>query len=330
MYKTKPNMGMCNIMITGNPGVGKTTLAVHIGKLLYYYGFSNFFKNDKEKSEMTEISLESINKLKKNIILHSISDKLTNISKNLDLTTQNIKIRAIKSEVELLKDDFEELKKTESSINISLKDKNNINNINKKKSDDIIQIFTPSDFIAQYLGQTSQKTRDLLEKNRNKIIIIDEAYGFCCSEKNFFGKEALIEINTYMSEYPNEYLFIFCGYRDLLDNILEIQPGLERRIKYKFHMEKYEKSELIDIFSIMSKNLGKLPDNEIIKKLFDNIHFKNNAGDIEIIVSKLRNKIASYYWNKDPEEIEIKPIWIEEIIQEFKNCDSKFPDHLYC
>lgn len=322
-------MGMCNIMITGNPGVGKTTLAVHIGKLLYYYGFSNFF-NNKDRTDMAEISLESINKLKKNIILHSISDKISSISKNLDLTTQNVKIRSIKSEIEILKDDFEELKKAESSINISLKDKNNLNNINKKKSDEIIQIFTPSDFIAQYLGQTSQKTRELLEKNRNKIIIIDEAYGFCCSEKNFFGKEALIEINTYMSEYPNDYLFIFCGYKDLLNNILEIQPGLERRIKYKFHMERYDKSELLDIFLIMSKNLGKLPDIDILKKIFENVTFKNNAGDIEMIVSKLRNKIASYYWNKDVENIEINPIWIEEIINEYKDIDSQFPYHLYC
>ena len=36
IYKSKPSMGMSNIMISGDPGVGKTTLAVHISKLLYF------------------------------------------------------------------------------------------------------------------------------------------------------------------------------------------------------------------------------------------------------------------------------------------------------
>jgi len=312
-------MGMCNIMITGNPGVGKTTLAVHIGKLLYYYGFSNFF-NNKDRTDMAEISLESINKLKKNIILHSISDKISSISKNLDLTTQNVKIRSIKSEIEILKDDFEELKKAESSINISLKDKNNLNNINKKKSDEIIQIFTPSDFIAQYLGQTSQKTRELLEKNRNKIIIIDEFYGFM--KENFFAKEALIEINTYMSEYPNEYLFIFCGYKDMIEKtIFELQPGISRRIKYTFHLEKYNVNELVDIFISKSKKLGDIPNKNNLIDVFKNVKFKNNAGDIEIIISKLKDKRANYYWNikYDKNEIKISIDWIIEILDNYKN-----------
>lgn len=330
VYKTKPNMGMCNIMITGEPGVGKTTLAVHISKLLYYYGFSNFF-NNKDKLDIGEISLDSINKLKKNILLHNMSEKINNISKNLELTTQNAQIRSMKAEVLNLKEDYEELKKLETSLNISLKDKTSVNSINKKKSDDIISIFTPADFIAGYVGQTTIKTRDLLEKNRNKIIIIDEAYGFATSENNWFGKEALIEINTYMSEYPNEYLFIFCGYKDLLKkNILELQPGIDRRIKYKFNLEKYNKQELIDIFLYKSKSLGKLPDLMILMDIFENIKFNNNAGDIEIIVSKLRNKIACYYWDKDDQEIEIKKEWIQEILDDYRNHDFNFINHLYC
>lgn len=328
--KTKPCMGMCNIMISGDPGVGKTTLAVHISRLLYYYGFSNFFST-KDKLELSEISLDSINKLKKNILLHNMSEKINNISKSLELTSQNAQIRSIKSEMLNLKEDYDELKKLESTLNISLKEKSTINNVNRKKSDDIISIFTPADFIAGYVGQTTLKTRELLEKNRNKIIIIDEAYGFATSENNWFGKEALIEINTYMSEYPNEYLFIFCGYKDLLTkNILELQPGIDRRIKYKFNLEKYNINELIDIFIYKSKNLGNLPCREDLLVVFQNINFKNNAGDIEIIVSKLRNKIACYYWDKDYTNIEIDIKWIEEIIDIYKNKNDSFLYHLYC
>lgn len=330
IYKSKPSMGMSNIMISGDPGVGKTTLAVHISKLLYFYGFSNFFTT-KEKIDIGEISLESINKLKKNILLHNMSEKINNISKSLELTTQNAQIRSIKSEMINLKDDYEELKKLESSLNVSLKEKPNINIVNRKKSDDIICIFTPADFIAGYVGQTTIKTRELLEKNRNKIIIIDEAYGFATSENNWFGKEALIEINTYMSEYPNEYLFIFCGYKDLLTkNILELQPGIDRRIKYKFELEKYNKSELMDIFLLKSKNLGILPKKELLLNSFHNINFKNNAGDIEIIVSKLRNKIACYYWDKEFDKIEINIEWIENILEKYKNNYEYFLNHLYC
>lgn len=311
----KPSMGLCNIVITAGPGMGKTSLAVHISKLMYYFGFKNYFKNAVIKDD--DITIEHINKIKRNIYISSMTEKINNINKQVEIAPQNAHVRLIKSEMQQLKEEIDEFKKMETNVIHLQKDKDKIV---KKTNDPIYRIFTPADFIAGYVGQTTIKTREILEKNRNKVIIIDEAYGFATSKDNWFGKEALIEINNYMSEYPDEYMFIFCGYKDLIEkNIMELQPGIKRRIRYHFNIEKYTTEELVTMFRQKAKCYGTLPNNENLISLFKSVQLSNYGGDIDIIVLKLRAIIAEKCWSR----VIVKPVnieltWIEQSISDYK------------
>lgn len=324
VYEKKPKMGFSNVLITGDPGVGKTTLALYISKMMYYFGFDNFFKNEDIKTN-EDISLENLNKIKKTISYNNIIEKIKNINKNAELAPQNLYVKNIKFDINELKEEINFLKKIDNT-NINIKEMKDI-----YKKNNIVNIYTPSDFIAGYVGQTTIKTREILEKNRGKIIIIDEAYGFATSKDNWFGKEALIEINSYMSEYPDEYMFIFCGYKDLIKtNILDLQPGIERRIRYNFNISKYSVDDLVSIFLLKINKFGVIKNIDKLKSSFQNIKLKNYGGDIEIIVLKLRTIIANNYWNNSlniVKPIEIKQEWIDTVISEYK--ETKIYSTLY-
>ena len=157
---------------------------------------------------------------------------------------------------------------------------NNINNIDNKINYDqynnnnmLIKIANRQDFVAGYLGQTAMKTLKLLEDCRGKVLFIDEAYSLINGEKDSYGQEAVSILNQYMSEHRDEIIVIFSGYKDKLnETIFYYQPGLERRCKWNFNVEKYTGKELSQIFKLQLEKTGwnlDLDSCDQIKNFFD-------------------------------------------------------------
>lgn len=145
-------------------------------------------------------------------------------------------------------------------------------------SDINIKITNRQDFVAGFLGQTAIKTLKILEECRGKILFIDEAYSLINGDKDSYGQEAVAIINQFMSEHPNEIIVIFSGYKDKLnESIFHYQPGLERRCKWNFEIDKYNGDELSQIFKLQLKKSGWLLES----KLYDNIKdfFNKNVNN---------------------------------------------------
>lgn len=69
------------------------------------------------------------------------------------------------------------------------------------------------DLIDNYVGFTRLKTQKFLNDNKDKVIIIDEAYNICLINKNDdFGKESLDCIKAYANKHP-EHKIILIFYR---------------------------------------------------------------------------------------------------------------------
>lgn len=121
----------------------------------------------------------------------------------------------------------------------------------------IITVVNRSDFVAEYVGQTAIKTRELLESNLGKVVFIDEAYSLINGERDTFGMEALTILNQFMSEHSDEIIIIFAGYKNLMQKtIFNAQPGLRRRCAWVFDVESYTAEGLADIFKIQSVKNG--------------------------------------------------------------------------
>ena len=70
-------------------------------------------------------------------------------------------------------------------------------------------------------------------------MFIDEFYSMVYGEKDDYGKEALDELCTYMSENKDS-IVIAAGYADKIrNNIFSSQPGLQRRFGWVFEIDPY-------------------------------------------------------------------------------------------
>lgn len=159
---------------------------------------------------------------------------------------------------------------------------NNLKNVSER---DIISVVSRNDFVADYLGQTSGKTKKLLEENIGKVLFIDEAYSLLNDPRDAYGYECLNTLNLFLSENPDKIVVIFAGYKEHMKNsIFMAQPGLERRCMWTFNIDPYNGEELADIFFLQAEADGwtiSTDDKVKIKRLIcrNEKVFKNFGGD---------------------------------------------------
>jgi len=146
-----------------------------------------------------------------------------------------------------------------------------------------------SDLIGKYLGHTAKMTQDVFNNAKGGILFIDEAYSLGNPEgRDSFSKECIDTINQNLTENKDTVVFI-AGYKDQLnDSFFSYNPGLNRRFKMRMTIDKYNGSDLRDIFvkKIKENNWSILDDNidkELPILFFEKnlTMFKYNGGDME-------------------------------------------------
>ena len=130
------------------------------------------------------------------------------------------------------------------------------------KEDKIVEVI-PTDFMANYVGQTKDKTRKILDDAKDGILFIDEAYllNTAKSSGGSFMEEAIVELLKYLED-PS-HIVIFAGYTDEMHKIYNLNPGIKSRIAKEIIFDNYNSKEL---FQILTKKLNKI-----------NIKISNNA-----------------------------------------------------
>ncbi len=110
---------------------------------------------------------------------------------------------------------------------------------------------TKTDLIGQYLGQTAAKTRNIINECLGGVLFIDEAYsiGSGSGQSDIYAQECIDVLCEALSSHKNDLMVIIAGYEnDLEEKFFRLNQGLNSRFIWRFHIEKYSTSELIDIF----------------------------------------------------------------------------------
>lgn len=152
------------------------------------------------------------------------------------------------------------------------------------KSNTVLEV-TPNDFIAGYIGQTGIKTQEVIKRAKGGVIFIDEAYSFNTdSDYKGYSDDAIVEILKEMES--KNTVFIFAGYKEEMDDFLELNPGLKSRIGYDIEFNDYSLEELsIMLFYKLKISGFKLSRSaaEEIKKIIENNKKMKHFGNGRMI-----------------------------------------------
>ena len=149
-----------------------------------------------------------------------------------------------------------------------------------------IVIVGRDDIIGKYAGHTAPLCKDFLARHVGYVLVFEEAYTLINdAEKDGFGFEALVVLTRSMNEDPDKHIFIFTGYRDMLDKtVFRAQEGLRRRFQWCFEIKSYTPSGLAQILKqqleendyVLDKNI------DIVAFFTNNIsEFPAHGGDTE-------------------------------------------------
>ena len=165
-----------------------------------------------------------------------------------------------------------------------------------------------TDFTGEFVGQSSQKTLELLDESKYSILIIDEAYSLgydkTRSNSNGFSKDVSDVLNQYLSEHSDKIIVILAGYKDDIENcVLSYNKGLDRRFSLRFTMGDYTDEEMVKIFHrIVIKckwKVGKKAiSSDFIKK--NRKYLKHQGGDLSVLFqqAKIMYSKREFYTHK--------------------------------
>lgn len=110
-----------------------------------------------------------------------------------------------------------------------------------------------SGLVAGYVGQTAQKTAEVIQKAMGGVLFIDEAYALNGSSENDFGQEAIETLLKAMEDNRDDLVVIVAGYDALMERFIRSNPGLESRFNRYLHFDDYTTDEMLEILNMQLK-----------------------------------------------------------------------------
>lgn len=128
-----------------------------------------------------------------------------------------------------------------------------------------------SGLVAGYIGQTAQKTQEVIKKALGGILFIDEAYSLIRDSSNDFGKEAVETLLKEMEDHRDDLVVIAAGYPEQMDTFLNSNPGLSSRFGTRIRFDNYSAGELRQIAADMAESMDYQIDEKALDLLEDQV-----------------------------------------------------------
>lgn len=111
-----------------------------------------------------------------------------------------------------------------------------------------------SGLVAEYLGQTAQKTKNVFNTALGGVLFIDEAYSL--SINNAFDREAIDTLVKLVEDNAGNIVVILAGYKKEMSEFLNANSGLRSRFNITLEFPDYSIDELLSIMKKQAKDRG--------------------------------------------------------------------------
>lgn len=111
-----------------------------------------------------------------------------------------------------------------------------------------------STFIGTLWGDEERSTRQVIDMAKGGVLMIDEAYLLNSSHPNDPGKMVLpLLMNILADESQRDIAVVLCGYREPMQKLIDLNPGLQSRFPNKFEFPDFTIDELLEITKLRIK-----------------------------------------------------------------------------
>ncbi|WP_244928748.1 AAA family ATPase [Nocardioides sp. W7] len=163
-----------------------------------------------------------------------------------------------------------------------------------------------ADLMAPYVGQTAPRVRKMFVDARGGVLFIDEAHALIPRGEGTFARDALSAVAAELTHPDNrDTVLILAGYPGEIDQLIQAEPGLARRVPSVIPFEALTPAECVEKARFMV-GAGDRPHTaeplfysaleELVLEAQQNPNF-GSAGWVENIVggaiSQLRRRVAA-------------------------------------
>lgn len=180
-----------------------------------------------------------------------------------------------------------------------------------------------NNLLGRYVGETAPKTMAKINEAMGGVLFIDEAYGIAGSVSfgggvTGYGEEAIAVLLKEMEDRRGQFCVIFAGYKDEMENMLSMNPGLKSRIQFTLDFPDYTRDELGEIaMTFLEKKKYRIEDPALEKFLDVTEYFRDRPNFAN--ARTVRNILDQVIMNQNlrTEDVEDNNIVILEDVEEY-------------
>ena len=111
-----------------------------------------------------------------------------------------------------------------------------------------------STFIGTLWGDEERSTRQVIDMAKGGVLMIDEAYLLNSSNPHDPGKMVIpLLMNILADESQRDIAVVLCGYKEPMQKLIDLNPGLRSRFPNKFEFPDFTIDELLEITKLRIK-----------------------------------------------------------------------------
>ena len=164
--------------------------------------------------------------------------------------------------------------------------------------------------VGKYMGETPKIVNNMCDKAMGGILFIDEAYTLS-DGGDMYGKEAIDTLMKRMEDDRGKFVVIAAGYKDKMEEFMQINPGLASRFTHKLQIDDYNEDELLAIFKGMAQKdqytLSPEAEFKLLDKIYRMVVSKNenwgNAREMRNLLDATIQKLSERVSQLPPDQV---------------------------